>query len=140
MAAFKTHPDMATLRESEIPFVRFLWDARMAMFNVLQMHNIPKDLWEALFNVVVVHATDHDGIWNNTKLVRCNANPTLTECTFWDAFGSYYRNFVFVAPLLNPMFPNKIKNIQTPFYRDPYAALRQVNKPMADLMTASIMY
>ncbi|XP_019642626.1 PREDICTED: uncharacterized protein LOC109483926 [Branchiostoma belcheri] len=120
-------------------FAGKLLRSRLALQGVMERHEIDPKLLDPLFNHVIVHSLDHDGI-SQWSFLRFSLHPWDTECSIYQAFNTSMFRILITQPNLNPLAPNTIRSINKPFYQDLYRELRKIDPKMADVVTASVMY
>ena len=124
----------------DLPLSKFMLKARTITHRAMVDHDIPMELYEAIFLSVIMHSTDHVLLYRLMWGLKFgidpwdkNTVPFICESSGW--------NFMWVNPTLNPVCNNRIKNLRKPFYRQLYRELKKIDTlNVVDDMTASIMY
>jgi hypothetical protein len=132
-----THSGMYVLGEVA-PLCDFLGKAR----RICIKHTrgiLPMDQAEYFFLHTVFHALDHFNSLKHRKYLNYSSN--LDNQGLWECFIEKNFIYTFVGPTLNPYYTNLIKDQPIgSLYYNIYIELEELNKELADQVTASIMY
>lgn len=124
----------------DLPLSKFMLKARTITHRAMVDHDIPMELYEAIFLSVIMHSTDHVLLYRLMWGLKFGIDPWDKNTVPFICESSGF-NFMWVNPTLNPVCNNRIKNLRKPFYRQLYRELKKIDTlNVVDDMTASIMY